>query len=120
MKKFDKEKFAQLLDLAIGERSLNQYALNCGISSAHISRLNRCLLDTPPHPEVLEKMANASQGRVSYQEFMDAAGYLEDNQTNLKDIRMASNNGVDLDGLSEEDIKQVNDFVEFIRNKKKD
>jgi len=33
---------------------------------------------------------------------------------------MASNNGVDLDGLSEEDIKQVNDFVEFIRNKKKD
>ena len=39
---------------------------------------------------------------------------------NLKDIRMASNNGVDLEGLSEEDIKQVNDFVEFIRNKKKD
>jgi len=49
----------------------------------------------------------------------EAPKYTDDYE-NLKDVRMASNNGVDLDGLSEEDIKQVNDFVEFIRNKKKD
>ena len=30
-------------------------------------------------------MANASQGRVSYQEFMDAAGYIEDSQIDLND-----------------------------------
>lgn len=120
MKKFDKEKFAQLLDLAIGERSLNQYALNCGISSAHISRLNRCLLDTPPHPEVLEKMANASQGRVSYQEFMDAAGYLEDSQIDLKDddLDIAFYEGYK--DLEDED-KEVmrNTLKAFLRNKNK-
>ena len=117
MKKFDKEKFAKLLDLAIGERSLNQYALNCSISSAHISRLKRGLLDTPPHPEVIEKMANASQGRVTYQEFMDAAGYIDDDA--LKDIRMASYNGVDIDGLSDKEIEEIKQFVEFVRNKNK-
>ncbi len=85
MNNFNKEKFAELILLAIGKsRSLNQYALSCDVSSAHISRLSRGLLDTPPHPEVLLKMAKASQGRVSYSELMSSAGYIED-------IEIASN-----------------------------
>ena len=87
MNNFNKEKFAELVLLAIGEhRSLNQYALSCEISSAHISRLSRGLLDTPPHPDVLLKMAKASQGRVSCSDFMLASGYIEEKQqfeTNL-------------------------------------
>ena len=79
MNNFNKERFAELIILAIGKsRSLNQYALNCDVSSAHISRLSRGLLETPPHPEVLLKMARASQGRVTYAELMTAAGYIED------------------------------------------
>lgn len=78
MNNFNKEKFAELIISAIGKsRSLNQYALTCEVSSAHISRLSRALLDTPPHPEVLLKMAKASQGRVSYSELMSAAGYID-------------------------------------------
>jgi len=60
--------------------------------------------------------------KLNFEKMAKAMSYIPytDDYENLKDVRMASNNGVDLDGLSEEDIKQVNDFVEFIRNKKKD
>lgn len=35
------------------------------------------------------------------------------------DFRYASYDGIDLEGLSEEDIKEINNFVDYIRNKKK-
>lgn len=35
------------------------------------------------------------------------------------DFRYASYNGIDIDGLDEDEIKEINDFVKFIRNKKK-
>lgn len=43
---------------------------------------------------------------------------LKENFSN--DFRMASYNGVDTEGLDEQDIEEINRFVEFIRNKKKD
>ena len=39
--KFDKKKFAEQLEQAKGNRSINEYARECGISAAHISRLLR-------------------------------------------------------------------------------
>jgi hypothetical protein len=39
MGNFNKEKFAELLDKAKGERSINNYAMKSGVTSAHISRL---------------------------------------------------------------------------------
>ena len=35
------------------------------------------------------------------------------------DFRFASHNGIDTDGLDEDDIEEINRFVEFIKNKKK-
>lgn len=35
------------------------------------------------------------------------------------DFRMASYDGIDTEGLDEQDIKEINAFVEFIRQKKK-
>lgn len=35
------------------------------------------------------------------------------------DFRYASQNGINIDGLDENEIEEVNRFVEFIRNKKK-
>lgn len=35
------------------------------------------------------------------------------------DFRMASYNGVDVEGLDEQDIEEINRFVEFIKQKKK-
>lgn len=83
MYSFDKEKLANLIKKAIGnDRSLNQYALHCQVSSAHISRLSRGLLNTPPTPQVLQKMADASQGRVTYDELMKTCGYIDESNIN--------------------------------------
>ena len=42
-----------------------------------------------------------------------------DYNENLKDVRMASYNGVDVEGLSEKEIEEIKQFVEFVRNKNK-
>ena len=43
----------------------------------------------------------------------------ETTNDSLKDVRMASYNGVDVEGLSEKEIEEVKQFVEFVRNKNK-
>lgn len=41
------------------------------------------------------------------------------NADSLKDVRMASYNGVDVEGLSDKEIEEIKQFVEFVRNKNK-
>ena len=36
-----------------------------------------------------------------------------------EDFRYASHDGIDIEGLSEEDIKEINGFVDYIRNRNK-
>lgn len=74
---FNRDEFARLLNLAKGERSINQYALHSGISAAHISRLLRSLLDTPPNPDTIKSLAEKAYGEVTYNELMKAAGHFE-------------------------------------------
>lgn len=45
--------------------------------------------------------------------------YFFDTQDTPNDFRYASFNGIDINGLDENDIKEINSFVEYIRNKKK-
>ncbi|TCL76879.1 hypothetical protein EDC14_1001164 [Hydrogenispora ethanolica] len=73
---FDKEKFAALLIRAQGDRSLNEYARQTGISSAHISRLSRALLDAPPNPQTIKQLADQAHNGVTYDEMMVVAGHL--------------------------------------------
>lgn len=50
-------------------------------------------------------------------EILDKDGnYFFDSNNNF---RYASHNGINIDGLDENEIEEVNRFVEFIRNKKK-
>lgn len=44
---------------------------------------------------------------------------LLDDDIELSDFRYASYNGIDTEGLDENDIEEINRFVEFIKNKKK-
>ncbi|MCF6095422.1 helix-turn-helix domain-containing protein [Thermovorax subterraneus] len=55
------------------ELSINQLALYSKVSAAHISRIERGLRE--PSPEILKKISEAL--RVSYEELMRIAGYLE-------------------------------------------
>ena len=43
---------------------------------------------------------------------------LLDDNLSLKQFRIASYNGINLDGLTNEQIEKINDYVEFIRNQK--
>lgn len=73
---FNKEKFALLLERAKGDRSINQYAIETGVSAAHISRFLRQLIDAPPTPETISKLAAKAYNNVTYQDLMIAAGHL--------------------------------------------
>jgi hypothetical protein len=81
---FNKEKFAELLDRAKGNRSINKYAEEADISAAHISRFLRQMIDTPPTPETISKLSLKAYNDVSYRDFMIAAGHIDvDNNAEL-------------------------------------
>ncbi|MCM3386851.1 hypothetical protein M3649_01745 [Ureibacillus chungkukjangi] len=73
---FNKEEFANLLDRAKGERSINNFANETGVSAAHISRFLRQMIASPPTPETISKFAAKAQNEVTYQDLMVAAGHL--------------------------------------------
>ncbi|MFC0475730.1 hypothetical protein ACFFHF_10800 [Robertmurraya beringensis] len=73
---FNKEEFANLLDRAKGERSINNFANETGVSAAHISRFLRQMIASPPTPETISKFAAKAHNEVTYQDLMVAAGHL--------------------------------------------
>ncbi|MBU3186606.1 hypothetical protein [Clostridium estertheticum] len=76
---FNKVLFAELLSLARGDQSINNYSKECGVSSAHISRLSRGLVDTPPLPDTLKSFSIHARNNITYKKLMDCAGYNENN-----------------------------------------
>jgi len=73
---FDKGLFAKLLKKARGSRSINKYASESDVTAAHISRLLREKIDTPPNPGTIKKLANAAHNNVTYEDLMTAAGHI--------------------------------------------
>jgi transcriptional regulator with XRE-family HTH domain len=63
---FNKPIFAFLLNKAKGDRSINQYADEANISASHISRLLRKLVDSPPTPETISKLALKANNGAGY------------------------------------------------------
>ena len=130
--KFNKEEFANLINLAMGNRSQNGFALSCDISPSHLSRLRRCLLDTPPSPTIIRNMAKASQGRVAYEDFMHYAGYIEAETDKdkileaLEKVRSEIHSSksknileINIEGLNNEDIEDIKEYVNFKRERRK-
>ena len=79
---FQKTKFKQLIETALGNRSITQYSEDSTVNRTYISKIINESLDNPPSPEILKKLATHSKGRISYKELMVAAGYLRENKTN--------------------------------------
>ncbi|MGO1369914.1 MAG: hypothetical protein ACTHVE_10000 [Senegalia sp. (in: firmicutes)] len=77
---FNKEKFKDLLESAKGDRSINKYANDSGVSAAHISRLLRKLINTPPSPEIIHKLTSTAYNDISYRDMMEAAGHIVTSQ----------------------------------------
>lgn len=125
---FDKNRFAALINQAIGERSLNEYARQTGVSAAHISRLARALLDTPPNPQTIKKLADFAVNNISYNDLMNAAGYLEQSKTRgtpvkkppESEIVATYRNDNSFEDLPEEAQKEIEEFKKYITHKYKD
>ncbi|MGD6778433.1 hypothetical protein ACQCT3_02780 [Sutcliffiella horikoshii] len=86
---FNKEEFANLLDRAKGERSINNFANETGVSAAHISRFLRQMIASPPTPETISKFAAKAHNEVTYQDLMVAAGHLAQNDDLDENIKMS-------------------------------
>lgn len=90
----DNTKFIELLNAAKGERTQNQFALHCGIGSSTITRFIKG--ERKPTPAVLKKIASKAYNGVTYEELMQAAGYLDEVQIyapcnpDLKENRQAA------------------------------
>jgi len=74
--KFNTVTFALLLEKAKGDRSITQYANKIDVSAAHISRLLRKLVKSPPAPDTINKFASDAYNGVTYSELMLAAGHI--------------------------------------------
>ena len=111
------------------ENKLSQrdFAKLCNLSHTYIAALEKNIDSRTGKPiaPTLDTVKYVS--KAMNMSIEDILHLLEDDQEfNLKneapkfdDFRYASNNGIDTEGLDENDIAEINNFVEYIRNKKK-
>lgn len=76
MSDFNKQAFSELLQKAIGNRSLNEYARQADVSNSYISNLINCKKENPPEGKTIKKLADAAHNDVTYFELLEAAGLL--------------------------------------------
>ena len=112
--------------------SLQDFADLIGSSRSYIHMLEKNLNPTTNKPispsiETLKLLAQAMHMDLDYllkllndnQEiYLDEDEYKKQFSTNTN-FRYANHNGINTDGLDENDIEEINRFVEFIKNKKK-
>ncbi|QNO13357.1 hypothetical protein HYG86_00510 [Alkalicella caledoniensis] len=102
---FNKEEFADLLERAKGDRSINRFAEETGVSAAHISRFLRSLIEAPPTPETISKFSSKAYNDVSYRDLMAAAGH----------IAITKENGsIGLDELEDDDSDEVDNRRPYV------
>lgn len=70
------ERLIELLLLAQGERTLNNYARQAGVDPGNYSRI---LKGQKTRPDILEKLASRAHNGVTYERLLMAAGYLSTN-----------------------------------------
>lgn len=76
MTSFDKKAFSELLQKAVGKRSLNEYARQADVSNSYISNLINCKKENPPEGKTIKKLADAAHNNITYFEMLEAAGLL--------------------------------------------
>lgn len=129
---FDKKAFANILkninNAYTNQRDLaNQLKL---LNRTYISKYINLKLDKPPRPEVLKELAENSKGITTYEELMLICGHIEDynknilksfysNINSIKENLLASYEGLDLNGLDEDDINEIKAYIEFKKNSSK-
>lgn len=70
------DKLNNLIKLAQGNRTQNEFAMHCGINSAALTRILKG--EYEPSPATLKKIANKAYNGVTYRQLILAAGIVED------------------------------------------
>lgn len=108
--------------------SQRDFAKLCNLSHTYIAALEKNIDSRTGNPiaptlDTVKYVAKAMN--ISIEKVLNL---LEDNQEFIMNedapkydysFRTASHNGIDIEGLDENDIEEINRFVEFIKNKKK-
>lgn len=79
---------SDLIKQAQGNRTLTQFAKDCGISTGNLSKIINNSTGQAPLPDTLKKIARNSQGGVTFRDLSIAAGYnseelIEDSKIDL-------------------------------------
>lgn len=85
-----------------------------GVTKATIMKYEKGMVENLKRSSI-EKLANYLDVTPSYLMCLENVEQKE----KMNDFRFASHNGINIDGLDENDIEEITRFVEFIRNKKK-
>ena len=76
---FNQKKFRDILEKARNNRTNEEYARQSGVSRPYISAYMNLRRDDPPSPEVIKRLAEAAHNGVTYDDLMEAAGYITRN-----------------------------------------
>lgn len=91
----------------------------CQISPSYLSLMENG--KRRPSPIILKKLSSIYN--IDYNDLLTKAGFSElveeKEKSQNNDFRYANHNGINTDGLDENDIEEIHKFVEFIKNKKK-
>ena len=80
---FDKDRFADFLKKAIGDRTTTDYADLTGVNRTYISKLLNKKLLSPPSPGIIKGLASNAYHNISYEDLMITAGYLPNTYTKV-------------------------------------
>lgn len=118
------QELCELIRKAQGERSQNQFAQQCGISSAAITRIS--LGTYEPSAKTLKKIASRAHNGVTYEMLLSAAGLYNESVLSAtsvtvpdkySDVFVALNNGDK--NLNQDDVDDIVKFIEFKKSLKK-
>ena len=95
---FNKNKFAEIIKkISETYESQRKFAIVSDINRTYLSQYMNMKLNKPPKPETLEKIANASNGIVTYKELMLICNYIDDELDKIsgESIQIFSNPYID-------------------------
>lgn len=99
---FDKKKFAQILkNISNTYENQRDFAQKSEINRTYLSQYMNMKIEKPPKPEILARLANASNGITTYEELMTVCGHIKENDIDSYLLSIL--------GLTEQDLLEFND-----------
>lgn len=121
---FDKENFKFLIEKAMGNRKISQYAEDSGVNRTYLSKYINQRLDNPPTPDILKRLSNSAHNNVTYNQLMMAAGYITTNDKKSKNIKQSQKYTTedkelldDISSLDDDLKKEAKKYIELLKLK---